>query len=275
MAIKDDEQSPMKAAAYALAQASPPSWNAASIATLEGFIAASEATDKAWVIQQMLVCAVRALGYDRIILTTHAEPAELRSIGVLLHNWPTEGVIHLFGFGRTGDWNPLFKSTEQTDAAIDWRTLAKSASAIERDWLDRLQTICPGLGVSQRIRSSLVGASCSLIAKEVSPDAGAFRTAMRMATYAYHLVQYLQRPQLGDAQQLTAREQECLYRAIVFGERPSHVARALGVGVNTVRTLRQKASIRLEARSAEEAAWRMIETGQLFHRGRMSKPRSW
>jgi len=87
-------------------------------------------------------------------------------------------------------------------------------------------------------------------------------------------IQTLQRPQLRESDRLTQREHECLYRAAIRGERPSAVARELGVKVSTVRTLRQKAYGRLGADSPEQALWRMMETGQLFQGGRKTKRQS-
>jgi DNA-binding NarL/FixJ family response regulator len=143
-----------------------------------------------------------------------------------------------------------------------------------RAWFNRLRDLLGGgEGVSIAMRSTIVGASCTLTATGAL-DPERVRLSARIANYTYQQMLFLQRPQLSEPERLTAREHELLYRATVLGERPSDVAHQLGVKISTVRTLRQKAGIRLDAGSQEQAAWRMLETGQLFRTGRKSRPRT-
>ena len=227
-------------------------------------------------VRDLLAGAVRDLGFESFALLTHTPRDDARSLSVLVHNWPSSAIDHVFGEAEEGPLNPLFEIVEQAEGPVIWSSLSPQAGLddVRRAWITQLSARVRGDGVSQAMRSTLVNASCSLVGP---PGFRAERVTagMRMANYAFHHIQYLQRPDLSEAQRLTAREHECLYRAAVCGERPSVVARQLGVKVSTVRTLRQKANARLDADSPEQAVWRMLETGQLFRRGRKSKPRTW
>ncbi len=240
------------------------------------FAEACDETHSLRAVRDLLGAAVRGLGFDSFVLLTHAPREDLRSLGVLAHSWPVSAIDHLFAAQPDGRINPLFDAVEIARAPVSWSSVQWRAGLNEEQlgWLERLHDLVRGDGVSLAMRCTLVTASCSLTGQ------GPFRAdrvalCMRMANYAFHHIQFLQRPELNESERLTAREHECLYRAAVHGERPSVVARKLGVKVSTVRTLRQKANARLDADSPEQAVWRMLETGQLFRRGRRSKPRTW
>ncbi|RYG38537.1 MAG: hypothetical protein EON93_01865 [Burkholderiales bacterium] len=237
------------------------------------FAEACDETHSLRAARDLLGANLRALGFERFLLTTHGGQEDLRSLSVLAHNWPQEALSHLSD-GCDG-CNPLFPVIEQTRGDIVWQSTTWRSALPARDleWLKQLRAYVGGNGVSRAMRCALVHASCSLVSEGALPK-DKIDLAMRVANYAYHHIQYVQRPSLGKADLLTAREQECLYRAAVRGERPSTVARKLGVKVSTVRTLRQKANARLDADSPEQAVWHMIETGQLFRKGRTSKPRT-
>lgn len=239
------------------------------------FVEACEEARTVRAVRDLLAEAVRSLGFDTFAVLTHAAPSDVRSLGVFAHNWSDDAVEHFLSGLRYGRSHPLFEVVEATLEPVSWvsgewrRTLRKD----QLPWLDRLCELTRGEGTTCAIRTPFVSASCS-ITGEALINRDRMRTCVRIARYAYHQIQVLQQPDLGESERLTAREHECLYRAAVHGERPSRVARRLGVKVSTVRTLRQKANGRLDADSPEQAVWRMLETGQLFRRGRTSKPRS-
>lgn len=227
-------------------------------------------------VKESLSRALNGLGVDQFALATHARPDDIGSLAVLVHNWSEDAMEHLLA-GVAGDvLNPLFEGVEQSDAILNWTSSAWLASLKkdQRIWMSRLRELVRGHGASKLVRSTIVNASCSITTPQPA-DAERVRVCLRIANYAFQQIQFLQRPQLNGPDRLTVREHEVLYRAAVFGERPSLVARRLGVKVSTVRTLRQKAYGRLDAESPEQATWRMIETGQLFQGGRKGKPRTW
>lgn len=241
---------------------------------LWSFAEACDETQSQRAVRNLLAASLRDLGFEYFMLTTHGGK-ELRSLGVLVHNWPVDAVRHLFD-GAGEDINPLFDAVDRNRGDVVWQASEwrSNLEPHELNWVKQLRGHIRGNGVSRSVPSALVTASCSVIsANSLRKD----RTdlAMRMANYAYHHIQYLQKPTLSEPERLTAREQECLYRAAVCGERPSTVARKLGVKVSTIRTLRQKANARLDADSPEQAVWHMLETGQLFRRGRKTRPRTW
>src|SRR5262249_27222318 len=131
-----------------------------------------------------------------------------------------------------------------------------------------------GAGVLQRVHASLVPASCLLAGRDMPPSEPAMRTVMRAGAYTFQHIVALQRPQPAGQDLLTKREHPCFALAPISGLRPREVARALGVSITTVRSIRQNAAARLGARSPEEVIWRMVETGQLFRPGRTNRPRS-
>lgn len=238
------------------------------------FLEACEEAQSPRVVRELLLSTLRALGFDSFLIATHA-PEQALSFGVLVHNWSDEAVSHFLASRSDGAINPVFAGVERTPELLDWSTSLKgSLSKADRAWLERLRTLVPGRSVSRKLQSMLLNASATLTSPgAVDPDV--LKAGMRVANYAYQHIQSLQRPELNESERLTVREHECLYLAAVNGERPSAVARRLGVKVSTVRTLRQKAYGRLDAGSPEQAVLRMIETGQLFGAGRKSKPRAW
>lgn len=239
------------------------------------FVEACDETPSGRGAKDLLAATLRELGVSAYALAPHAPLQGLGSLGVLIHNWSKEAIDHLFTAQPDGRINPVFEAVERTGACVFWSApWAGSLRKDQRDWLIRLGELVGENGVTRAMRSTVVNASCS-IASQQPLDAERIRACMRVANYAYHHLLYLQTPQLSEPERLTAREHECLYRAAVHGERPSLVARRLGVKVSTVRTLRQKAYTRLDAESPEQAVWRMIETGQLFRIGRKRRPRTW
>lgn len=227
-------------------------------------------------VKDNLSRSLAALGVDYFALMTHARPDDIGSLSVLVHNWPHAAIDHLLSGAAGEALNPLFEGVEQGDGILHWSSPAwlSTLNKHQRAWLARLRELVKGQGASRLVRSTVINASCSIIT-HAPADAERVRVCLRIANYAFQQIQYLQRPQLTGPERLTVREHEVMYRAAIFGERPSIVARRLGVKVSTVRTLRQKAYGRLDADSPEQATWRMIETGQLFRGGRKGKPRTW
>lgn len=223
-------------------------------------------------VRELLAAELRSQRIDSYLITTHMPPRDLGSFAVLIHNWPSDAIAHLFPDGLI---NPIFEAIEGTEGSLHWSSDAWRATLRkdQRAWLHRLRSLVPGEGVTKSLKSMLVNASCSVTSCfQLQPEQ--VQLCLHVANYAYQHVQTLQRPHLREADRLTEREHECLYRAAIRGERPSAVARELGVKVSTVRTLRQKAYGRLGADSPEQALWRMMETGQLFQRGRKTKRQS-
>jgi DNA-binding CsgD family transcriptional regulator len=241
------------------------------------FVEACDETQSTRAVKDLLVSTSRELGVSTFAIVTHAVQADLRSLGVLIHNWPQHAIDYLFAGGPAAPLNPLFEALEATRGPVFWppaQPRRDSMSKQQRAWFNRLRDLVGGgEGVSQAVRSTIVGASCSITASE-RLDLDRVKLCTRIGNYAYQQVLSFQRPRLTESERLTAREHEFLYRATIFGERPSDVANQLGVKISTVRTLRQKASIRLDAGSQEQAAWRMVETGQLFRSGRKGRPRA-
>lgn len=227
-------------------------------------------------VKENLSRALGALGVEQFALVTHARPDDIGSLAVLVHNWPNEAIEHLWSNFAGASLNPLFEGVEQGDGILSWSSPAwlGTLKKDQRAWMARLRDLVKGNGASKLVKSTVVNASCS-ITTHAPADPERIRVCLRVANFAFQQIQFLQRPQLSEAERLTVREHEVMYRAAVFGERPSLVARRLGVKVSTVRTLRQKAYGRLDAESPEQATWRMIETGQLFRGGRKGKPRTW
>lgn len=239
------------------------------------FVDACENARTVRATRDLLAEAIRSLGFDAFALLTHAPAHDVRSLGVFVHNWPEEAVAHLLAGLRHGHSNPLFDEVEKTLRPVIWQSgeWRRRLSRTQLQWLDQLCALVKGEGATAAIKTPLMTASCS-ITGEQPVQGDALKHAVRIATFAFHHIQYLQRPNVAERDQLTEREHECLYRAAVHGERPSAVARRLGVKVSTIRTLRQKANGRLEAASPEQAVLRLLESGQLFRRGRKGKPRS-
>lgn len=241
------------------------------------FVEACDAARSPRAVRELLLASFRDMGVSTFLIVTHAPLEDLRSLGVLLHNWPARALDHLCAGEGPGGRNPLFDAAERTQEPFDWPSPAGRRATARKQpgaWFDQLRDLLGGgAGVSQALRSTIVSASCSITLAD-RPDAERVRLFMRMGNYAYHAVLALQRPRLTEPDQLTAREHELLYRATILGERPADVAQQLDIKISTVRTLRQKASTRLEAGSQEQSAWRMVETGQLFRAGRKSRPRA-
>jgi DNA-binding CsgD family transcriptional regulator len=240
------------------------------------FLEACDETQTTRSVRDLLGATFRDLGVDGFAIVTHGRIEDLRSLGVLIHNWPPKAADWLFAYEQGASPNPMFAALEQTAAPLYWppRNLRRDPmKRPQRQWFDELRgRVGQREGVSQALRSVIVGASCSFTsAEKLDPDR--IHLCMRIANSGYQQILHLQKPKLNEAEQLTAREHELLYRATILGERPADVARQLDVKVSTVRTLRQKAGIRLDAGSQEQAAWRMLETGQLFRAGRKTRPR--
>ncbi|MDP3737533.1 MAG: autoinducer binding domain-containing protein [Hyphomonadaceae bacterium] len=240
------------------------------------FVEACDQTQTARSVKDLLDLTFRDLGVSGFAIATHGRIEDQRSLGVLVHSWPTPAIDWLFAYERGASFNPMFAAVEQSSGPLYWppvHSRRDQRKKPQKQWFDQLRELVGQReGVSQALRSVIVGASCSLTSSErLDPDR--IRLCMRIGNYAYQQVLELQKPKLSDAEQLTAREHEFLYRATVFGERPADVASQLDVKISTVRTLRQKASVRLDAGSQEQAAWRMLETGQLFRAGRRTRPR--
>ncbi len=239
------------------------------------FVEICDAANSVRSVSDLLASTLRSAGVGSYALLTHAPRHDLRSLAVVAHNWSMDAIDHLLAQRPDGRLNPIFERIEQTPGALHWTSPHWQASLnrSQHEWLSRFHQLVGREGVSQAMTSIIVGASCSMTS-DAPLDPDRVRVCMRIANFAFHQIQFLQRPQLSGQERLTAREHECLYRAAAFGERPSAVARRLGVKVSTIRTLRQKAYGRLDADSPEQAVWRMLETGQLFRSGRRSKPRS-
>jgi hypothetical protein len=241
------------------------------------FMDACDETQTTRSVKDLVASTLREIGVPSFAIVTHAPHEDLRSLGVLVHNWPPAALDFLFSSGKAGDLNTMFAAVEKDEAPLHWPPLHTQREGMkkqQRQWFEKLRELVgQPEGVSQSLRSIIVGASCSLASPErLDPDR--VRLCMRIGNYAYRQVLALQKPRLGEAEQLTAREHEFLYRATIGGERPADVASQLDVKITTVRTLRQKASVRLDAGTQEQAAWRMIETGQLFRSGRTTRPRT-
>ncbi|HYD86056.1 MAG TPA: autoinducer binding domain-containing protein [Vitreimonas sp.] len=223
---------------------------------------------------RLFVQAMRRLGFEHVALVTHGAPKQWASLSVFAHNWG-EARAELLAPQREGAFNPIFQGAEAIAEAFAWSDPAfrGALDARGRSWLEEIERAGLMSGVTQRVRGAIVPASCSLAPAREAPIAIA--RAMRMAAYAFHHIIALQRPKLAQTDLLTQREHDCLSLATLEGLRPREVAAALGVRITTVRSMRQSACLRLGARSQEEAVWRMLETGQLFSRGRSGRPRSW
>jgi hypothetical protein len=240
------------------------------------FIEACDETQTIRSVKDLVSATLRDFGVSGYAIATHGRIEDLRSLGVLMHNWPAEAIEWTLAHQLDCSPSPLFDAVEQKAGPVYWPPAHARRDPIrkaQRQWFDQLrQRVGQREGVSQALKSVVVGASCSLTSAErLDPDR--VRLCMRIGNYAYQQILELQKPKLGEADQLTAREHELLYRATIFGERPADVASQVDVKISTVRTLRQKASVRLDAGSQEQAAWRMVETGQLFRAGRKTRPR--
>jgi DNA-binding CsgD family transcriptional regulator len=251
-------------------------WSSASLGAFEAFAVACDRARTPKAAGRLLISAAQALGFDKVALTTHGELAKLGSLGVLEHNWGDEAAA-LLRMDEPDVRNPLFEEMERTFEPVRWSAAAFRArlDAAQAVWMERLGALGLRNGVSQRVRTAIVPASCSLTSDQGEPDPANVCRVMRAAAYAFHHIVALQRPRFAQPDLLTLREQQCLAMATLSGLRPREVAEELSVSVNTVRTIRQSACMRLGARSCEEAVWRMVESGQLFLRGRTTRPRSW
>lgn len=241
------------------------------------FVEACDETQSMRAVRDLLGSTYREIGISSFAILTHAPLADLRSLGVQAHNWPAQAIDFLFPAEPDGAPRWLFEAVEASPGPVFWSAPPQRRDPQRRQqraWFNQLRDLVgDGEGVSQAVRSTIVNASCSLVAPRcLEPDI--VRLSMRIGNYAYQQILSLQRPHLSDAERLTSREHQLLHRAIILGERPSDVAGQLGVKISTVRTLRQKASTRLDAGSQEQAAWRMLETGQLFGSGRKGRPRA-
>lgn len=240
------------------------------------FIEACDETQTVRSVKDLVRATLRDLGVGGFAIATHGRFEDLRSLGVLIHSWPTHAIDWMFAHQEDCSPSPLFDVVERRSGPVFWPSLNARRDPVknaQRQWFDQLRVrVGEPEGVSQALKSVIVGASCSLTSTK-RLDADRVRLCMRIGNYAYQQILELQKPKLEEAEQLTAREHELLYRATIFGERPADVASQVDVKVSTVRTLRQKAGVRLDAGSQEQAAWRMVETGQLFRAGRRTRPR--
>jgi DNA-binding CsgD family transcriptional regulator len=245
------------------------SWTKSSPVSLEAFVEACDGARTADAVKRLLIAAVQSLGFDKVALATHGDPRKLGSLSVLAHNWGEKAAALLYADER-GAGNPLFELAERTDGPAYWsaQTFRAKRDARKSAWMAALNELGIRSGVSQRVRGAVIPASCSLAPAHGDLDTAKVRAAMRVAAHAFHLIVALRRPRLDQPDTLTAREYQCMALAALCGLRPREVAETLGVSVNTVRSARKNALSRLQARSAEEAVWRMVETGQMFSRGR-------
>jgi DNA-binding CsgD family transcriptional regulator len=241
----------------------------------ESFVEACDRAATAGEVERLFVATARLNGVEKIALMTHAPPGELGRLSVCAHNWGAATIAHFYG-GPPDRINPLFEQTERIDDPIYWNSPA-FRTGLDHDqslWMDQLPALGLRDGVSQRIRTAIAPASCSMTPSWGGQDPAGLRRVMRMAGYAINTIMALRRSQAVASDLLTRRERQCLSLAVFSGLRPREVAEALGLSINTVRSIRQSASARLGARSQEETVWRLMESGQLFHRGRFSRPRS-
>lgn len=239
------------------------------------FVEACDETTSTRAVKALLGATLRGMGYETFAILTHGPHDALRSLGVRMHNWPLPAIDHVFSPQQDGQGSVLFETVERAGKPILWgpshrRNLARR----EQRWFSQLAALLGGgEAVSAPLRSTVVSASCTVTGPNpIDPDR--IRLVVRIADYAYQQALHLQRPRLSEPEKLTTRELELMYRATVLGERPSDVAHQVGVKITTVRTLRQKANVRLDAGSQEQAAWRLIESGQLFRSGRKGRPRT-
>lgn len=240
------------------------------------FVEACDATHSTRAVKDLLIATYREMGVEGFAIVTHFPVGDLRSLGVMVHNWPAKAVDFLYAKNPSGFANPLFTAVEATRSPVHWPQLDARRDAMkrtQRDWFERLRKLVShSEGVSQELRSVIVNASCSVTSNSrLDPDR--VRVCMRIGNYAYQYVLALQKPRPTGLETLTPREYEFLSRATLLGEKPAMTAESCGVKVTTVRTARQSANKRLDARTPEEAVWRMIETGQLFRSGRTRRPR--
>jgi len=255
---------------------SPSSGNSPPHGAFEEFAEACDSTRNVRAAARLLVWTGQSLNFQQILLSTHGNAEELGSLAVSAHNCSTDIVAKLRD-GEAGAHNPFFEQAEHSEGLVYWNAprFRAALGPKQRAWMERLAEAGLKDGVSQIIRSSVAPASLTLAPDGGEAQIGRVRWMMRAGAYALHHMIALQRPQLAPSESLTLREQQCLALATLQGLRPRDVAETLGVSINTVRTMRQSACARLHARSQEEAVWRMVETGQLFARGRVSRPRSW
>lgn len=245
-----------------------------ALGSLDEFADACDKTRNAAAATRLLVGAARRQGFEKIIVVSHLQPDQVSSFSVRVHNCDAPVIDHFLS-SPSNKTNAILSAVNRGNDLVQWddRKFRTKLGAGARVWLQRLEALGLKGGVSQRIRTALVPASCSLTLARAEVDEAAIRWVMRAGAYVFHHVIMLQRPQLAPSAVLTFREHQCLALASLAGLRPREVAIELGVSVNTVRSIRQRACARLGARSQEEAVWRMVETGQLFLPGRLSKPR--
>ncbi|HVK82069.1 MAG TPA: helix-turn-helix transcriptional regulator [Verrucomicrobiae bacterium] len=241
----------------------------------EDFVEACDCARSPEQVKALLVLTAQQHGFERILLASHGAREHLGAFCVRAHNLGETAHAMLFEADKP---HPLFSAIEAASGHIVWAEASawKGLGADERASIAALFQTCGGQGVwiSKKIRSTFSPASCSLqTGEDLAP--GAARAVMRAAFYALYAIADLQRPPMLRADKLTTREQQCMQLAVLHGLRPREVAQALGVSINTVRTLRKSACARLGARSQEEAVWRMVTTGQLFGRGRSGRQRIW
>jgi DNA-binding CsgD family transcriptional regulator len=241
----------------------------------ESFVEACDRATTAGEVERLFLATARLNGVERVALTTHAPPIELGRLGVCTHNWGAAAIAHLYG-GPPDRINPLFEHTERGDDPIYWSapTFRAKLDPQQSLWMERLSALGLRDGVSQRIRTAMAPASCSMTSAWGKHDPADVRRVIRMAGYALNTIMALRRSQAAASDLLTRRERQCLSLAVFSGLRPREVADTLGLSINTVRSIRQSATARLGARSQEETVWRLMESGQLFHRGRFNRPRS-
>lgn len=244
-------------------------------AAFETFVEACDRAGSAGEVERLFVATVRRAGFDRVALTTHAPPIELGRLGLCAHNWGERAIAHLYD-GSPELINPLFECAERSDDPVYWNDPAfhTRLNADQAAWMKQLAAFGLRDGVTQRIRTAMAPASCSMTSIWAEPDPASVQRVVRMAGYALNTIMAIRRAQAAESDLLTRRERQCLSLAVFSGLRPREVADTLGLSINTIRSIRQSATARLGARSQEETVWRLIETGQLFHRGRLNRPRS-
>jgi DNA-binding CsgD family transcriptional regulator len=241
----------------------------------EGFVEACDRATSAGEVERLFIATARLNGFEKVALITHDPPEELGRLALCASNWGSAAINHLY-VGLPERINPLFEHAEQSEDPACWDApeFRRQLDPDQTVWLNQLAALGLRRGMTQRVRTAMAPASCSLTPAWNEHDPLSLQRVVRMAGYALSTITALRRVQAASFDVLTRRERQCLSLAVFSGLRPREVADALGVSINTVRSIRQSATTRLGARSQEEAVWRLMESGQLFHRGRDTRPRS-
>src|SRR5690606_5394497 len=98
---------------------------------------------------------------------THGRVEDLRSLGVLIHNWPAPAIEWMFAQQLNCSPSPLFAAVENSAGPFYWpsasgsRTLSKmspKSRKAQKLWFDELrERVGRREGVSQALKSVVVG----------------------------------------------------------------------------------------------------------------------